>query len=147
MTQQSRPCAHRSCRCFRAGVVRAHLTILLRDDKKPTQQNVKDLQNMQLLKRSNRFRTHCAFLPASAHRMRKQYFVQDEFRERPKAETETDANNPMAQMQDPTQMMGMMKQNFAAIIPNMLLLGWVSYFFSGFVLVKLPFPLTERFRS
>jgi hypothetical protein len=32
-------------------------------------------------------------------------------------------------------MMGMMKQNMAMIVPNMLLMGWVSYFFAGFVLV------------
>ncbi len=44
-------------------------------------------------------------------------------------------------------MMGGMKQNLAMIIPNMLQMGWVSYFFAGFVLVKLPFPLTERFKT
>ena len=44
-------------------------------------------------------------------------------------------------------MVGMMKQNMAMIVPNMLMMGWVSYFFSGFVLVKLPFTLTDRFKS
>lgn len=41
----------------------------------------------------------------------------------------------------------MMKQNMLTVLPNMLMMGWVSFFFSGFVLVKLPFPLTDRFRS
>jgi len=50
-------------------------------------------------------------------------------------------------MQDPFAMVGMMKQNMAMIIPNMLLMAWVSYFFSGFVLVKLPFGSTDRFKS
>ena len=44
-------------------------------------------------------------------------------------------------------MVGMMKQNMAMIVPNMLMMGWVSFFFSGFVLVKLPFTLTDRFKS
>jgi len=50
-------------------------------------------------------------------------------------------------MQDPFAMVGMMKQNMAMIIPNMLLMAWVSYFFSGFVLVKLPFGSTDRFKT
>lgn len=40
-----------------------------------------------------------------------------------------------------------MKQNMMTVLPNMLMMGWVSFFFSGFVLVRLPFPLTERFKS
>ncbi len=31
-------------------------------------------------------------------------------------------------------MVGMMKQNVSMILPNILMMGWVSYFFSGFVL-------------
>jgi len=50
-------------------------------------------------------------------------------------------------MQDPFAMVGMMKQNMAMIVPNMLLMAWVSYFFSGFVLVKLPFGSSDRFKS
>jgi hypothetical protein len=49
--------------------------------------------------------------------------------------------------QDPFAMINMMKQNMAMIVPNMLMMGWVSYFFSGFVLVKLPFGLTDRYKS
>jgi len=49
--------------------------------------------------------------------------------------------------QDPLAMMGMLKQNMAMIIPNMVLMGWVSYFFSGFVLLKLPFSLTDSFKQ
>ena len=44
-------------------------------------------------------------------------------------------------------MVGAMKQNLVMIVPNMLLMGWITYFFSGFILVKLPFPLTDRFKQ
>jgi hypothetical protein len=32
-------------------------------------------------------------------------------------------------------------------LPNMLMMGFVSYFFSGFVLLRIPFPLTDRFKT
>lgn len=41
----------------------------------------------------------------------------------------------------------MMKNNMLMIVPNMVMLPWLSYFFSGFVIAKMPFPLTSRFRS
>ena len=40
----------------------------------------------------------------------------------------------------------MMKQNMVMMVPNMVLMGWVSYFFAGFIVGKIPFPLTERFK-
>jgi len=72
--------------------------------------------------------------------------VNDAFREKSKEEKK-DEPPPASPMQDPSMMVGMLKQNVAMIVPNMLMMGWVSYFFSGFVLVKLPFPLTDSFRS
>ena len=56
------------------------------------------------------------------------------------------AGNPpqMNAMMD--QSLDMMKKNMTMFVPQMALMGWVNYFFSGFVLVKLPFPLTPKFR-
>ena len=61
----------------------------------------------------------------------------------------SDDNEPKdaTPQQDPTAMMGMMKQNMSMMIPNMLLMGWISYFFNGFVTVKLPFILSARFKQ
>ena len=41
--------------------------------------------------------------------------------------------NPMASQ---GQMMEQMKGNMTMMVPNMVMMGWISYFFSGFVLGK-----------
>ncbi|KAJ3065078.1 ER membrane complex subunit 3 [Quaeritorhiza haematococci] len=53
-------------------------------------------------------------------------------------------------MADPAGMEAMMegmKKNFAMIIPQTVIMSWITFFFSGFVLIKLPFPLTLRFKA
>ena len=41
----------------------------------------------------------------------------------------------------------MLKNNLSMGLSTMLQFAWVSYFFSGFILAKVPFPLTQGFRS
>jgi ER membrane protein complex subunit 3 len=82
---------------------------------------------------------------------------------------------PQQQMlTDPSAMTGMMKNNLGMMVPQVrdrgptrvgdrskgwcapdtcicarqvLTMAWVNYFFSGFVVAKVPFPLTQRFRE
>lgn len=55
--------------------------------------------------------------------------------------------NPMTDPNAMEGMMGMMKGNMAMIIPNTLIMTWINTFFSGYVIMKLPFPLTIKFKS
>ncbi|KAL2269773.1 hypothetical protein VTJ83DRAFT_1957 [Remersonia thermophila] len=55
--------------------------------------------------------------------------------------------NPMNDPAAMEGMMGMMKNQMAMIIPNTLIMGWINAFFSGYVIMKLPFPLTIKFKS
>jgi len=57
------------------------------------------------------------------------------------------APNPMTDPAAMEGMMGMMKGNMAMMIPQTLIMGWINAFFAGFVILKLPFPLTIRFKS
>ncbi|KAL2122431.1 hypothetical protein VTJ04DRAFT_2886 [Mycothermus thermophilus] len=55
--------------------------------------------------------------------------------------------NPMSDPNAMEGMMGMMKNQMAMIIPNTMIMGWINTFFSGYVIMKLPFPLTIKFKS
>ena len=56
------------------------------------------------------------------------------------------AANPMAMM-NPEMMTGMLKNNLSMVASTMGQMAWVSYFYSGFILAKVPFPLTQKFRT
>jgi len=137
---------------FLQGVLRQYLSVLLKEDKKT---QIDGISKNQLLKRSQRLRANNAYITPAAFNMRKRYLTQKAFKDESTPATSdpsSDNNNkdtpaPPAIPQDPLAMIGMMKQNLLMIVPNMLLMGWITYFFSGFILVKLPFPLTERFKQ
>jgi len=57
------------------------------------------------------------------------------------------APNPMSDPAAMEGMMGMMKGNMAMMIPQTLIMSWINAFFAGFVILKLPFPLTIRFKQ
>jgi len=131
---------------FLVAILRHNVTKLLRSDKKVT--DLKGIRDAQILIRARRLRANANKIPVASFRMRKSYFNDKEnglLKDRPAA-----ANamaNPMANpMMDPSNMADMMKKNVAMVVPQLLLMGWVNYFFSGFVLVKLPFPLPVSFK-
>ncbi|KAK3724893.1 hypothetical protein LTR37_000941 [Vermiconidia calcicola] len=55
--------------------------------------------------------------------------------------------NPMSDPAMMEGMMGMMKGNVAMMVPQSLIMGWINAFFSGYVIMKLPFPLTPQFKQ
>jgi hypothetical protein len=133
------------CSSSGQGLLRQYVQVLLKDEKKVT---ADALGKAGLLRRAQRFRAHASFLTASAYKLRKKFFLTQAFEEpAPKLDADGKEEAPPTPPQDPMAAMGMMKQNMMTMVPNMLMMGWVSYFFSGFVLVRLPFPLTDRFKS
>ena len=47
---------------------------------------------------------------------------------------------------NPTAIIDMLKNNVVMLVSSMGMFGWVSYLFSGFILAKVPFPLTQKFK-
>ncbi|EGR26945.1 protein pob, putative [Ichthyophthirius multifiliis] len=56
--------------------------------------------------------------------------------------------NPMQQMaqMNPNNMTAMLKNNLSMGLSTFLLYTWVNQLFSGFILARVPFPLTQKFR-
>jgi len=126
---------------FLMGVLRNNVTKMLRKDTPPNRTQV--MQNNQLM-RARRLRANAQYIPQSAFLARKKFFCQ---KDDGILMQKMDAPNPMSMMQDPNVMMNMMQGNFAMMVPQMLMMGIVNYFFSGFVLGKIPFPLTPSFKG
>ncbi|XLR69113.1 hypothetical protein S83_019785, partial [Arachis hypogaea] len=125
------------------GVLRYFVSKLMRSSQTP---DVKIVKEGQMMLRARNLRAGANFIPAKAFRARKIYFCNEEngLLFVPKGQ----AQNPQAQMfSDPNMAMDMMKKNLSMIIPQTLTFAWVNFFFSGFVAAKIPFPLTQRFRS
>jgi len=120
-------------------VGRAAVQQLMRSD---TNLDLKQQKQKQTLQRAQRLRMNGNIIPAASFAMRKRYFTFKGvglLRQKVK-------KGAGAGMQNPNQMMGMMKNNMSFMVPNMVMMAWISNFFSGFVLVKVPFPLTLRFK-
>jgi len=85
------------------------------------------------------------FIPSTAFVVRREYFNN---KEKGVLQQDTSGTNPQqAAMGDPNMMMDMMKRNMSMIIPQIVIAGWVNFFYSGFITAKVPFPLTQRFRA
>jgi len=132
---------------FIVAILRSNITRLLQSDKKT---DLKSIQQSQTLLRAKRLIVNGHKLPPATFEARRALFCdKDRGILAVKGDPSVQAPNPMMNpmMSDPSHMMDMMKNNMAMIVPQVLLMGWVSYFFTGFVAVKLPFPLTVRFKA
>ena len=140
-----------------AGLIRHYLSILLRSSEvKKISQTEHRPKNA--LGRASRLRTGAAsYLSKEKWEARRQYFCGtadddsgylkeesqwiDEEEENASKKAEDNDNMP-----DPMAMMGPLKGQFAFMIQNMVMMQAIGYFFNGYVLVKVPIPLTQGFK-
>ncbi|KAG0583355.1 hypothetical protein M758_3G131400 [Ceratodon purpureus] len=126
------------------GVLRHFVSKMMRTTPNP---DLKAVKEGQVVLRARFLKAGANYIPARSFQMRKLYYNNEEngLLHVPKGQG---ANPMQAQMlSDPTMAMDMMKKNLSMIIPQTLTFAWVNFFFSGFVAAKIPFPLTQRFRS
>ncbi|KAF1996735.1 transmembrane protein [Amniculicola lignicola CBS 123094] len=130
------------------GILRHYAMTLLQTT--PKKQPLATIRQQRSLVRGITFRQHANVLSPSSFQARKAYFVEAYKEGKFLADPENRGKprpNPMTDPAAMEGMMGMMKGNMAMMIPQTLIMGWINAFFSGFVIMKLPFPLTPQFKS
>lgn len=65
----------------------------------------------------------------------------------PKEETKVADEQPQIDTAATDTMMNLMKNQFGTMAAQYVMMGWVNYFYAGFILMKLPFPLTHKFKQ
>lgn len=168
MNQCKVSCDTDSCMQILTGILRHYATVLMNTPPKPASTLAESRERLSLLRGVNLRNNASAVLSKDAFEMRKNYLVSayqsGEFLKDPASRGQPPAN-PMTDPAGMEAMMGMMKGNMMMMIPQTLIMSWINAFFSGFVIrmfsnsstlhlpyllsvtVKLPFPLTIRFKS
>ncbi|RJE19674.1 DUF850 domain protein [Aspergillus sclerotialis] len=132
------------------GILRHYATVLMNTPPKPPSSLAESRERLSLFRGVNLRNHACAVLPKESFEMRKNYLVNayqaGAFLKDPESRGQPPPN-PMTDPAGMDAMMGMMKGNMMMMIPQTLIMSWINAFFSGFVILRLPFPLTIRFKS
>ncbi|CAG8596379.1 14493_t:CDS:2 [Funneliformis caledonium] len=130
------------------GIFRDQVTLLI-GSTSGKKAGIKAIRETKALTRGVTLRNYGNNIPSSSFLIRKNYlcssYKKGDFLKNPASANQV--VNPMTDPAGMEMMMEGMKKNFAMIIPQTVIMGWINFFFSGFVLIKLPFPLTLRFKT
>ncbi|TMW60177.1 hypothetical protein Poli38472_000219 [Pythium oligandrum] len=124
--------------------LRHYITLLLKTEKIAA---IDELRPMNTVRRAAVTRMNSKFVSADAFAMRRHYFTASQKKHGMRgALREKVKNEAMHQMMNPNSMLEMMKGNMTFMVSNFVMMGLMSYFFGGFVIAKVPFSLTQKFK-
>jgi hypothetical protein len=131
------------------GIMRHYATVLLQPG--PKKGDAKMVREQQFLQYSSSLRANAGFLPPDAFQTRQGYLSQQMKEGKYLKDPEGgQGGGPPNMLTDPKSMDGMiemMKGQIMMVVPQTIMMGWINAFFAGFVLMRLPFPLTIRFKD
>jgi hypothetical protein len=139
-----------------AGLLRHYVGLLLQGDKTKVGKIPQRTQN--LMRHTAKVRSGAAhYMSTWKFHARKQHYSQLLADEAEWAQAEHDKqqesegskadDDPMSALMGPNGPMGMMKGNMAFMVQNMVMMQGIQHFFSGFILLKVPFPLSVGFKN
>ena len=130
---------------FFVGVIRHNVSKMVQSTTVGKKIEYDGLREAQAVVRATRISQNCGYLTTKGFEKRREYFCDEKtgvFSQESKK-----SNMQQQMLSDPSMLSEMLTKNLNMIVPNMLTMAWVNFFFTGFVVGKVPFPLTQRFRS
>ena len=129
---------------YLVGALRHHVS---RATASPPRASTEAMREMSLARRAERCRRYAGYLRRETFEARRRFYCDARDGALRKPTSSTGVNEQAAMLSDPTKMTGMMRKNAMMIAPQMVTAAWVNFFFTGFVVGRTPFPLTQRFRG
>lgn len=99
-----------------------------------------ELTQRSVVARSQRLRTNGGYITGQGFAMRKDFLLGTTSGQLKDESVADKAANPLAQPD-------MMKQQLLGMVLGYGPMMWISSFVTGFLLLQIPFPLTERFKQ
>ncbi|KAK4055103.1 hypothetical protein OIV83_000383 [Microbotryomycetes sp. JL201] len=138
-----------------SGLIRHYVAVMIQSP--PKRHSLKAIREQRALARGALLRNNASHVDPSSFAALKQhlqhaYTTGSYLQEPPKDKTTDEQSstappNPLADPKAMDGMMDMFKKQAVGFLPQTLLMYYISYFFDGFVLTRLPFPLTVRFKA
>ena len=133
---------------FVQGLLRHYVTQLMEKEQEPGE--LGKVKEAQMNLRAGRVRRNAWLIPGPAFEVRRKWFCEPKVgyfvvKEAEFAEVKP-TDQALKMLTDPSAATEGMKKQMTMMLPQMLLFFWSNYFFSGFMVAKVPFPLTQRFR-
>lgn len=128
------------------GIIRNDVSFLIQSH--PRKIDKKAVREQQILARSQLLRKNGACLDSKSFDQQSKSLI-EALRSKAYLKDPESANQPqnITDLGNLEHMTQMMQGNMIMLIPNMILMAYINHFFSGFILLKLPFPLTVRFKQ
>ena len=135
---------------YAVGCVRHHVSRALNASEtsdKARDEVKNEITDGNLATRADRLASFCGYLRPRSFLSRLNYLCDDERGKLSETRGSDTSKKAMEMMSDPTKATAMMSKSLINIVPQMVTGAWVNFFFTGFVVGRVPFPLTASFRG
>lgn len=110
--------------------------------KPPPKKKKEKVVDGNCMMRSAKLRGGCHWIPEDGFEMRRHQYAKEMLKE-----VEVPEVPPEQSMQDMNNMMSMMQGNTVSMVSHIGFMFWVNTFFTGFLIIRLPFPVPESARQ